>query len=240
MKDTILTGVDMSEIKDTNINMEGALTDAGTPMSILSSEQILEEMIQQHTIWLQTTGREGKQLDVGQMDLRALRSMTNKKLTLIKAPGTRFIGMNLSYMEIQSSSLERADFRNCDLEEVDMRGSNLTYATFNHANMHGSNFAPLVLSENSEDKRFAPCNMEGAKFRYADLRDAILKGVNLKGADFTNADLTGVDFRGADITNACFEKALMDNVRMDNVIGADTIRKSSAFSLDSLKSEKTS
>ena len=179
----------------------------------------LASMIETHRSWVTSSGQEGEQLDLSGLDMRSLESLKMEVLTAIKAVKTRFFGMNLYKIEMQSANLDDSDFRRCDMEEADLRGSSFRRARLNHANLQGANFAPLMFGSRVASKKFSPSDFEDASLSYADFTGCKMKSANFKNADltfanFTNADLRDADFTGAKIDNVIFEGAMMEEVVM--------------------------
>ncbi|MCD8526385.1 MAG: pentapeptide repeat-containing protein [Alphaproteobacteria bacterium] len=214
----ILTGVAMTMLKDAGADVTTAITDENVGTSIAALEEPLPTLIENHRSWVESAGQNGKQLDLSNVDMRMIGSLKMEKLTAIRAVNTKFFGMNLYKIQVQSAILDKSDFRNCDLEESDMRGSSFAGANFSHAKMHNTDCSALMFGGGSGTKRFNPCNFKGAILRYTDLTAAKLKGANFQGADLSYADLTGADLREADFTGANLSRT-----KLDDAIIADTI-----------------
>jgi uncharacterized protein YjbI with pentapeptide repeats len=195
----------------------------------------LPTLIEQHRLWVQTVGKSGKQLDLSDHDLRELKTLKKEKLTAIRAVGAKFFGLNLYKTELQSSMVDKSDFRNCDMEYADLRASSFKGAIFNHAQMAGVNASPLLLGQGAGG-RFAITDFAGAQMRYADLKGAIFKNTNLQKVDLSYADLTGADLREADLTGAIMVGTILDEA---NLTGAHLpeVATGSAFSLKSLSDD---
>ena len=54
---------------------------------------------------------------------------------------------------------------------------------------------------------FSGCNLQGANFSYANLKDAIFRDADLSKASLWNANLEGVDFTGANLEDADLDYA---------------------------------
>lgn len=212
MKDTILTGVNVAEFSPIEVDFTQAITDDNIGRSISDIDEPLTNKIQSHRTWVTSAGREGTHLDLSGYDMRPLETLKEQVLTAIKAVGTKFFGMNLYKIQMQSALLDNADFRSCDMEEADLRGSSFVGARFNHANLKNSNFDPLMFGEGGAGKRFSPSNFDKGSLTYANLtgckmRSATFKNSDVSYADFTGADLRDADFTGADTTGTIFDDA---------------------------------
>ena len=71
-------------------------------------------LIEKHRLWVSTSGQQGLQLDVSDVDMRELETLKMQKLTALRGKNVKFFGMNLYKVELQSTQLEKADFRRCD------------------------------------------------------------------------------------------------------------------------------
>lgn len=99
------------------------------------------------------------------------------------------------------------DFRNGDLRDVFLAGSNLVAARLQNARMQGANLERAQLSY---------ANLTGG----TDLSQAILVGANLRWARMEGADLFEAQMERADLSGAQMERA---NLRWAQMEGADLI-----------------
>lgn len=236
LSNTILVGANLTNIQNVGVDMSAAITDSNVGLSVSELKAPLATLLEQHKSWVSTGGAEGRQLDLSFYDLREAFTLKKERLTALKARQAKFIGLNLYKAELQSAILDGSDFRSCDMEEADLRGSSIVGGIFSHAKMRGVNCSPLMFGSGPQ-KRFAPTNMMSGTFRYADLREANLRNVNLKNADLSFADLRGADLREADLSGANLDGAFMDDAITDGAImeGAKVGR---AFALGSLSKEE--
>ena len=237
LKNTILAGANMTAIEGQDIDMSHAITDDNIGLSVNQLRAPLVKLLEEHRSWVESGGENGRQLDLSFYDLREAESLKKEKLTALKARQAKFLGLNLYKVQMQSSILDGSDFRSCDLEEADMRGSSIVGGTFSHAKMRGINFSPLMFGSGPQ-KRFAPTNLMSCVFRYADLSGANLKNVSLKNADLSYANLSGADLREADLSGANLEGATLDDALMDGAEMSD-MKMGRAFSLGSLSKDET-
>ena len=77
----------------------------------------------------------------------------------------------------------RANLRDADLCDANLRGADLHGANLRDANLNGA-------------------DLHGANLRYANLRGANLRGANLRDADLRDANLNGADLHGANLRDA--------------------------------------
>lgn len=221
MRSTILTGVKLADIKGSGVDLSGSITDENVGKSLSSLETPLAKLIKEHRNWVATVGKEGKQLDLSGYDLRVLLSLSGEKLTALKAVGTRWCGMDLTDIQLQSSNLEDSDFRSCFLRGADFRAASLKKARFSHADLRNADLSALYFDAGGE-RRASPCtlaesnmryaNCSGAKFQKAvftkaDVAYADFSGCDLRDANFTGANIEGSNFTGANIDGAKFDKS---------------------------------
>ncbi len=237
LSSAILTGsnIDMEKAAAVTVDMSHAVTDANVGPSVTGLTVPLLKQIEEHQLWVTTSGKEGRQLNLSGYDLREIGTLKTQKLTALKAQNAKFFGMNLFRVELQSSHLEGADFRRCDLEEADFRGSNLEGARFSHAKMRRINLMPLLFVTGAA-QRFAATNMSHTILRYADLSDSQMKSCVFIGADLSYANLTGCDLRDCDFTGAKMEGAILESADTTGAI-FDNVQTSRAFSLKGLKGD---
>ena len=143
-------------------------------------------------------------------------------------PGTNLDGVNLSYLDMRGSNLNRASLDKADLSYGDFRGSSAVGATFSDANLSYARFddvhlggAWLVRAQLEEAnlstariEGVKACNVRGAPILptgysivsgnlvgpKVDLSYCDLRNANLAGVDLSGADLNGAKLRGADFT----------------------------------------
>lgn len=101
----------------------------------------------------------------------------------------------------KKESLVEADLRGCDLNAIAFDGLDLSFAKFAEANLSRSTFRG--------------CNLTGASFFAAALKDATLDDANLEEADLDYAWLDGVSLKGAKIRKAIFplKKIALEDVK---------------------------
>lgn len=208
------TNIEHTETGGTDFTL--TLTDDTAGRDFGEMEMTLDELVMKHTAWVASAGREGKQLDLTEIDMRKAGDLSGQRLTAIKAIRTTFGEMDLRGVEMQGGVLDQSDFRKCQLNTADMRGSSFKGAIFNRAILRDANMLPLLFKKPDGVDFTLPCNFEGASFRHADMSGARLMSANFKNADlsyadFSNCDLRKADFTGADLTNAKFDGAALED-----------------------------
>ena len=206
-----LMGATMENIEMAGTKFDYTLMNESDTEDFSEMELTVDELIDKHTMWVSSAGKNGERMDISKYDMRKLKTLSERKLTAIVAKGTVFADMNLQGVEFQSAKLEDANFREVDMCHADMRGSTLKHAVFIRANLSSANFGPLVFGKDTDDERLIPCDMEEVILRYA-----ICNGADFRNANFKNADLTHTDFTACDLRNANFDGAILTDVIFEN------------------------
>ncbi len=131
--------------------------------------------------------------------------------------------------DFQNSDLRRANLKEADFFEVDLRGRDLTKANLRGANLLKANLVETKLKEaNLEGALLIGANLQKANLRFAnlngsDLLEANLKRANLWGANLLRADLRGANLESANLKGANLERAdlLGVNLQGANLEGAN-------------------
>lgn len=129
------------------------------------------------------------------------------------------------------------DFTREEFIDLDLRGTNLSCATFQSAtfiatlltkvNFRGANLNGVNLQRaDLRGVNFRDANLSGADLRYANLRGVNLNRADLRCADLRGADLTGADLRGANLDKAILQWASLKDADLTGVTlkGADLRR----------------
>jgi uncharacterized protein YjbI with pentapeptide repeats len=107
---------------------------------------------------------------------------------------------------VHGSSFARADFRDADMEKVNLRGTALAGARFDRANL-----ANADLSEcDASGATFERAVLKGALMIRSGLVDVTLRGANLVDALASKARLAGADFTGANLYRADLSRVVGD------------------------------
>jgi uncharacterized protein YjbI with pentapeptide repeats len=169
--------------------MRDTLSDAPVGRLISELGVGLEELLRRHLAFIGSSGAEGAPLDLSGFDLRGSLPLAGACLTMVTARQAVFYGLDLSRAALQAAKCAGADFRDCRLDEADLRGIELKGARLNNASLRNANLRSLKLGEGRE----IHADLSGARLRHANLAGARLHGALLAGADLSCADLAGVD-----------------------------------------------
>ncbi|MBW4429872.1 MAG: pentapeptide repeat-containing protein [Nostoc desertorum CM1-VF14] len=119
----------------------------------------------------------------------------------------RDIKPNIEDVDLRGANLSGADLRWVNLKNADIRGANLVDVNLCKANLDNTNLSNCDLKD---------ANLSGAYIRQANFENIDLKGANLSEADFTESNLTrailsksqalGTNFTAASLTGVCIEE----------------------------------
>jgi uncharacterized protein YjbI with pentapeptide repeats len=191
------------------------LTGEAKGEDIAEFDLTLDEMLLQHTAWLATGGRNGKQLILKKTDMRKGPALGGQRLTAIKAYETTFAEMDMRGVEAQGATFEGCDFRKCLIGSADLRGTNFSGSLFIRADLSKANFNPLSFKKADGSEYQIPCNFKKTLLRHAifsgaRLMNAVFAGADLCDADFRDCDLRKADFTGADVSGTRFDGAALE------------------------------
>ena len=127
----------MRDTEKFGLDLEGAIHESDMGERIESLEKSVEELMQEHKSWIKTAGKDGSQLDLSGFDLRSVENLKDVPLTAIKAVAAIFVGQNLRKASMQSAIFDEADFRDCNLEGADLRGSSFKHVQMTRAQLQG-------------------------------------------------------------------------------------------------------
>ncbi len=217
----ILTGSLMKSVELAGTNMKEALTEENAGSDFEKIAHTLENRLKEHTKWIDSTGMQGEQLDLSGYDMRHVLGLKEYCLTAIKAIKANFLKQDLSDMEMQSAILDLADFRDCKMVGIDLRGSSMKDSFLTRADLSHADLGPLQFTDDNDGSTWLRrTNLSGSNLRYAtlmgvDLREAIMMGVDLSYAvlincDLRRADLTGALLDGVDLSGSLLSGAIID------------------------------
>jgi len=224
-----LTGTDFSGSSMARTKLEKAIVDDtnlnGVSGDISTLEDLMEEqknrkkldkksqtknldiLVRNHSLWVESAGKNGAQLNLTGYDLSKEKDLRKYPLSIIIAEDCVFTGLDLENASMQSSTLDKSDFQDCAAHGADFRASSFKSAIFTRADLSQADFSALKVEKKGETVSFQPSDLTKAKLAYANLEGTNFKDANLTGADFTHANLRGADFTDATIDGATFKGA---------------------------------
>jgi len=220
MRSSVIAGMLLEGIDKLGIDITGAIKEHQMGQKLENLEKPLAELLDIHTLWVSTVGQKGRQLDLSEYDLRDVLDLRKFPLTAIRAVGANFLNQDLRSAELQSGVFDHADFRDCNMEEADLRGSSYKFAQFARSNLSFAKMCPLQFEDpqNPGKKRLQRTDMSGANFRFCNILHADLRDCIFMGADLTNAIIRDCDLRRADFTGAILTGLVFENVKLDDAI----------------------
>ena len=117
----------------------------------------INQIIEQHALWLDTDGKEGSRAD----------------LTRANLYGVNLAHVNLTRANLYCANLTCADLYGANLDSINLNGANLNGANLYGANLYGANLNGA--------------NLYGANLYGANLYGANLDGAKLEGANLDSA-----------------------------------------------------
>jgi len=218
LRSAIVSGAIMDRIEKQGLDLSGAITESDMGAKLENLGKTLPELLEEHTLWVATAGRSGRQLDLSGYDLRDVLDLRRFPFTAIRAIGSNFLNQDLRGAELQSATFDRSDFRDCKMIEADLRGSTFKYAHMARADLSKAKLSALEFKKPDGTKRIQRVDLSGASLRYTSLRYADLRDCILMGVDLTNAVLTGADLRRADFTGAILKGAIFEHCNMQDAV----------------------
>ena len=218
MRQSIMTGTLMDDTERKGVDMTAVITEEDMGAKLENLGKTLPELLEEHTLWVATAGRSGRQLDLSGYDLRDVLDLKRFPLTAIQCVGANFLNQDLRSAELQSGTFDRSDFRDCMMIEADLRGSSFKYAQMARADLTGALLCPLEFKKDNGYSTLQRVDLSGTNLRFACLREADLRDAIMMGVDLTNAILEGVDLRRADLTGAILKGVKFNDCRLDDAI----------------------
>jgi uncharacterized protein YjbI with pentapeptide repeats len=168
----------------------------------------LEKILEDHSLWVITSGKEGNRLDLS---------------------GANLSHANLSEAKMFCADLTRVELTGADMSQADLRRADLTGARLPRetdqapCNPAGRTSLEKILEDHSlwvrtDGAEGTRLDLSGADLTEADLSEAALSGAYLSEVDLTGANLFGAIFVNAYAPRADFSGAYM---RAVNLSGAD-------------------
>jgi uncharacterized protein YjbI with pentapeptide repeats len=128
--------------------------------------------------------------------------------------GGKFVGVNLSGIDLSGANLANSNFRGAILTDADLSGANLAGSSLRGADLSGA-------------------YLEGANLTQVDFRKASLALTNMIGADLTGANLHGTALNNANWSRANLNLAQIgDNAGLSQTQQANLIERGAKLSAE--------
>ncbi|HEY4941488.1 MAG TPA: pentapeptide repeat-containing protein [Rhizomicrobium sp.] len=163
-KNAVLIGVDLKDLAVPPEALAGCVTDV-TAMAAGKFDE-LKAKLDAHQSWINSGGAQGAPGVLDGEDLRPLHQLlVGRSLTGLSARGTVCIGLDFSGSHLQAAKFDGADLRdanftNSDLRGASLRGTKLTHAKFDRANLcrlafgNGTTLAPDLTEADAIEEQF--------------------------------------------------------------------------------------
>ena len=121
------------------------------------TEEELKTILEQHELWLNSNGKEGKRADLTDADLTdanlADANLTCADLTWAYLSGAKLTGANLTGAILSGANLTRADLSVADLRGADLTGADLTGADLINSDLEYSNLTDAIIDEKEQCRK---------------------------------------------------------------------------------------
>ena len=219
------------------------------------SKEDLERVLEEHKVWGNTGGKQGKRANLERVNLVGadlhgvnlaeanlyqcnLSKANLQGASLAKANllGAQMGGANLNKASLWEADLQGARLNLANLQEANLSRANLSNANLREANLQKANCTRAVVNE----AQMSLSNLQGTIMRRADLQNATFHHAVLYEANFQEANLMGVkglqikQLRGANMSSAQLPAGIEDSDWLKHV--EETSRKASRVFLIKLMS----
>lgn len=169
------------------------------PGTKYTQEQLIFTL-EQHWLWLDSGGKEGKRAYFREADL------TGCELAGLNLVQVNFRGADLRGVEMSGSVCDDADFTAVNLNDViatgaSFRRANILQVTAQRAQFSQGDFSQAQLSQG---------DFSQANFARSNLSEANLRESRFAQTDFSDANLFGANLRSAQMKSALFTDVLLD------------------------------
>jgi uncharacterized protein YjbI with pentapeptide repeats len=200
--------------------LDGAEQDStARPRDTRVSIEELAQILEDHKVWLQTEGADGKRADFSERLLSEvdLKGACLKRASFWKTD-LRMVTMTEADLEqacfceasLEGCTLSKANLRSANLESAKIQGVDDNTADLSGVDLTAANLAGAVLNSSSLSK---------AVLNSSNLSKAVLNSSNLSRAVLKNADLTGASLNGAALKEANLYGAILTDANLEGASG---------------------
>lgn len=164
------------------------------------AQEVLDERVKEHEIWLGTDGREGKQLILNVLDFSTceIKSEDLQQSILYRC--------QLHEMDLNSKNFHGSEFDLCSFKITNLDSANLSNVTFQDCNLIRTNLSKTIL----ENTRFV--DME------------LMPGSNNSDKEVPKIYFQEPQMKNVEFENTKFSPTLLDRISKENIRGI-TIRE---------------
>lgn len=196
----------------------------------------LQAIVEQHILWLETEGQEGKRANFRGLDL------SGEEFPAVQLSQASFRNAILDGAHFNGTLLEEADFSEAQCHDVVFDNCIMLRALFSRADIHGTKFKQChiekgnFLQVKAATVHFHGCHLMNSNFREAvlngadiahcDMHEVALRSVTMQqarvkdttfeGSDCRETDFTGSHFHSVNWTNANCKNAKFEGVMLEN------------------------
>jgi len=164
----ILVGARLDRLKVDPQAFKGCVLDPS--QAALDRAPLLAGRLEQHCLWVESSGRNGKPVLLDEEDLRPLNpTFSGRPLTAMSARKVCAVGMDFSKAQLQGACFDGADLRDADFTSADLRGASFNGALLWHARFDEADVRPLALAGG----QYQSVQTEGAQFAPGCFRNCI-------------------------------------------------------------------
>ena len=167
------------------------------------SESELSYRFTEHKKWIDSLGKEGKRLNIDEIDLRQ-NSIESEIYEQAYITGGIFDNRDINDISFYLSKLCSSSFKSCNLEKVDFTKADLSYVNFTNSILRDVNFNKCECIE-------------------TDFSNSKLTNIKLIDVLFDNVDLRNVIIHDVDVSYSSFDTVLVKGILLKNVVGIEKI-----------------
>lgn len=164
------------------------------------TQEQLNLTLEQHWLWLDSGGKEGKRAYFREADL------TGCALAGLNLVQVNFRGADLRGVEMSGSVCDDADFTAVNLSDVIATGTSFRRANMLQVTAQRGQFSQGDFSQ----AKMSQCDFTQANFARSNLTEANLRESRFAQTDFSDTNLFGANLRSAQLKSAIFTDVLLD------------------------------
>lgn len=181
------------------------------------TKEELDRVLENHKLWLDTKGKEGKRADLSFTDLRKF-TFSKKNLSYVNLEGACLVNSWLYETKLCFTNLKNSNLSGSNLEYTDLRGSNLSNSILRNVFFKGTNLKCAIFSD---------ADLSFSTFKDVDMQFSNLTNSNLYFVKLLFVNLFGANLEGANNTKVSIHKpnvnpyALNDEQYIENMCSGD-------------------
>lgn len=171
----------------------------------MMTKKELDEVVELHAQWLQSGGKNGRQANLENADLRQA-DLRNADLSYATLAGANLERAELAGANLRNADLRRINIGYANLAGVDLGSANLQQAVAMGCDLTGANLTnSIMLDVRCDHSSLQAANLSGVLARKTVFYRCDLSGATLDHADLSNADLSYANLTSASISYMRFD-----------------------------------